>query len=184
MTQEPPTLDLRGRRGRGDTVVGMTHPEMWRPRSEDELRAVIAAGGLEETHSFEVKQDVADGKGGGKELARDLAQFGIDGGILLIGVAESKDASPQWEPTPIPLSGLGERIEQVARSTIDPALYVRVSQFSSGVDPATGYVVVEVPASPQAPHMVDGIYYGRGDKMRHLVVRRGGAASARRTARY
>ena len=156
--------------GPGDTVVGMTRPpEMWRPRSEAEMQAVIAAGGLEETHTFEIKQDVPATKAGAKELARDLAQFGIDGGILLIGVAEPKDASSQWEPAPVPLPGLSERIEQVARSTIDPPLQIRVSQFASGGDPATGYLVVEVPVSPQAPHMVDGVYYGRGDKTRHRL---------------
>lgn len=144
-------------------------PEMWRPRSEAELQAAIAAGGLEETHTFEVKQDVPATKAGGKELARDLAQFGIDGGILLVGVAEPKDASSQWEPAPVPLRGLSERIEQVARSTIDPPLQIRVNQLPSSDDPATGYIVVDVPASPQAPHMVDSIYYGRGNKMRHRL---------------
>lgn len=144
-------------------------PEMWRPRSEAELQAAIAAGGLEETHTFEVKQDVPATKAGGKELARDLAQFGIDGGILLVGVAEPKDASSQWEPAPVPLRGLSERIEQVARSTIDPPLQIRVTQLPSSDDPATGYIVVDVPASPQAPHMVDSIYYGRGNKMRHRL---------------
>lgn len=150
--------------------MGVTHPaEVWRPRSEDELRSVIAAGGLEETHYFEVKQDVPAGKGGSRELARDLAQFGIDGGVLLIGVAEPKEASSQWEPAPIPLTGLSERIEQVARSSVDPPLQIRVNQFSSGGDPAIGYVVVQIPASPQAPHMVAGVYYGRGDKMRQAL---------------
>ena len=130
---------------------------------------MIAAGDLEETHFFEIKQDIAAGKGGGKELARDLAQFGIDGGILLIGVEESSDASPPWQPTPIPLAGLSERIEQLARSTVDPPLNIRVDQFSADADAATGYLVIEVPASPRAPHMVDGIYFGRGDKTRHRL---------------
>lgn len=143
--------------------------EMWRPRSENELQAVIAAGGLEETHSFEVKQAVAEGKGGGKELARDLAQFGIDGGILLVGVAELKDAATPWELAPVLLPGLAERIEQIARSVVDPVLHIQVGQFASGADPTLGYVVVEVPASPHAPHMVDGIYFGRGDKTRHRL---------------
>lgn len=130
---------------------------------------MIAAGDLEETHFFEIKQDIAGGKGGGKELARDLAQFGIDGGVLLIGVVESKDTSPSWHPTPIPLAGLSERIEQLARSTVDPPLNIRVQQFSADADAATGYLVIEVPASPRAPHMVDGIYFGRGDKTRHRL---------------
>lgn len=147
----------------------MVQSATWRPRSEAELRAVIAAGDLEETHFFEIKQDIAEGKGGGKELARDLAQFGIDGGILLVGVAETKDASPSWHPTPIPLAGLSERVEQLARSAVDPPLNIRVDQFPADAAAAIGYLVVEVPASPRAPHMVDGLYFGRGDKTRHRL---------------
>ena len=38
------------------------------------------------------------------------------------------------------------------------------STIVSGADPAAGYVIVQIPESPAAPHMIDKIYYGRGDK--------------------
>lgn len=146
----------------------MPQPAMWRPSTEDELRSTIDAGGLEETHFFEVKELVPATSAGRKELARDLAQFSIDGGVLLIGAAEV-DGQPGWSLAPTPLQGLSERIDQIARSTIDPPLTIRISQFRATADDGTGYVVVEVPASPVAPHMVDGKYYGRGDKTRHQL---------------
>lgn len=146
----------------------MSPPAMWRPSTEDELRSTIDARGLEETHFFEVKELLPATPAGRKELARDLAQFSIDGGVLLIGVAEA-EGQPGWSLAPTPLQGLSERIDQIARSTIDPPLTIRVSQFRATADDGTGYVVVEVPASPAAPHMVDGRYYGRGDKARYQL---------------
>jgi hypothetical protein len=103
-------------------------------------------------------------------LARDLAQFGIDGGVLLIGVAEVQgQENIPWRLEPVVLEGLSERIEQIARSSIDPVLPIHVRQFTSATDAAKGYLVVDVPASVGAPHMVDGVYYGRGDKTRRRL---------------
>lgn len=146
----------------------MPQPAMWRPSTEDELRSSIDTGDLEETHFFEVKELVPATSAGRKELARDLAQFSIDGGVLLIGVAEV-EGQPGWSLAPTPLQDLSERIDQIARSTIDPPLTIRVSQFRATADDGTGYVTVEIPSSPTAPHMVDGRYYGRGDKRRHQL---------------
>jgi hypothetical protein len=64
----------------------------------------------------------------------------------------------------VPLKGLCERIEQIARMRVDPPLQVTCTPLSSGTDDGSGYVIVRVPASALAPHQVQGIYYGRGDK--------------------
>jgi hypothetical protein len=64
---------------------------------------------------------------------------------------------------------LSERIEQVARSTVDPPLHIRMDQFPGDADASIGNVVVEVPASSRASHMVDGIDLGRDDKPRHRL---------------
>lgn len=136
----------------------------WHPASEDDLARAAAIGLLEETHYLDLKRELKSGTGANKELARDLAQFAIDGGTLLIGVAEHQDAPPSLAP--VDLDGLSERIEQIARAVPDPPLPVRTSTLASRVDPARGYVLVHVPVSGTAPHMVDGVYYGRGDKTR------------------
>jgi len=136
----------------------------WVPTDESALEDALTSGLLEETHYLDFKALVEEGKGANKELARDLAQFAIDSGALLIGVAEHKGAPPTLAP--VKLDGLPERIEQVALSSVDAPLFVTCQVIESTADPASGYVLVQVAASANAPHMVDGIYFGRGDKTR------------------
>lgn len=61
---------------------------------------------------------------------------------------------------------MSEKIELIARSNIDPGLGLTVTLIESATDPAQGYAIVHVPPSAHGPHMVDGVYYGRGDTTR------------------
>ncbi len=112
-----------------------------------------------------MKREVGDTSGSRKETARDLSSFALDGGALLVGLNEDKQ-DRTFSPAPQPLDGLAEKVEQVATSLIDPPLFVRTTVILSSSAPAVGYLFVSIPASPVAPHMVDGVYYGRGDKTR------------------
>ncbi len=68
------------------------------------------------------------------------------------------------------LKGLCERIEQVAATRVQPPLQVECTVVASTFGPAgSGYVLVHVPASPLAPHQVEGAYYGRGDKTKRRL---------------
>lgn len=136
----------------------------WMPASEEELSTAISDGRLEETHYLDLKREVEAGRAANKELARDLAQFAVDSGTLVIGVEEVPDGPPVLAP--VVLEGLPERIEQVAGSTVDAPLFVTTTVIQSSCDPTRGYLLVHVPASASAPHMVDGVYFGRGDKKR------------------
>lgn len=136
----------------------------WTPETEQDIQEAISQGLLEETHFLDLKREVATGRAENKELARDLAQFAVDGGTLLIGVEEVKGAPPALSP--VALDGLSERVEQVARSVVDPPLFVTTTPLRSAANPEEGYLLVQVPASAMAPHMADGVYYGRGDKVR------------------
>ncbi|SDC95930.1 Putative DNA-binding domain-containing protein [Glycomyces harbinensis] len=140
----------------------------WIPTSEAALQQAIANGTFEENHHVEAKREFATGSAKNKEMARDLAGLAIDGGVLIIGVAELKDIQ-SWRCEPLPLQGLGERIEQVVQQLIHSPLPVRARTFPAAGDPTLGYVAVEVPASPQAPHMVDNIYYARGEKTKRRL---------------
>lgn len=140
----------------------------WQPASEADLQSALAGGLLEENHYLELKQQLDNGKGANKELARDLAQFAIDGGTLIIGIDEGGNTNPA-ALHPVPLAGLPERIEQIARSTVDPPLPVRCTGIPSSSDPLRGYLLVSVPATGTAPHMVDGAYYGRGEKTKQRL---------------
>ena len=90
-----------------------------------------------------------------KELARDLASFANDGGALLLGVAEDK-AARTLQVNPVPLAGLAERVDQVAGSRCDPPLYVVCRPLTEETGRASGVLLVEIPASASAPHVVEG----------------------------
>jgi hypothetical protein len=68
--------------------LGLAARPRWVPRDEAEIKNLIDARILRETHYLDMKRAAADH--GGKEIARDLASFALHGGTLLIGVAEIK----------------------------------------------------------------------------------------------
>lgn len=148
---------------------------MWTPRSEGDIRAAINAGELVESHLLELKREAGGSKGERSEIARDLASFALDGGAILYGVAEIKE-DHRFELAPIALDGRIEALEQIAELRIEPPLTIRAIEIPSVNDPAAGYLFVTVDATTEAPHMVDGVYYGRGERRR----RRLGDAEVRR----
>jgi len=123
---------------------------------------------LEESHFLELKRELAPGKGANKETARDLAQLAIDGGTLIVGVEELPDKTLQRAPQPLP--GLPERVEQIAQMVVDPPLSIITRTVPTKADITIGYLIIHVPASPAAPHMVDGRYYGRGDRTKRILT--------------
>ncbi|MFB7999785.1 helix-turn-helix domain-containing protein [Streptomyces sp. NPDC056002] len=138
----------------------------WIPKTEADLQAAVDGGLFEESHHLDLKK-APNSKGDNKELARDLSSFAVDGGTLIIGVQENKE-SRTFELTPHPLNGLPEKIEQVARTIPDPPLTILTEEISAAAD-GTGYLIVHIPASPVAPHMVDNRYFGRGDKTKYQM---------------
>jgi hypothetical protein len=102
------------------------------------------------------------GPTGSRDLAVDLASMAIHGELLIYGVEETSGTQPS-KLKPFDLRGIKERIDQVTKATVDEPLHVRVVEIPSGSDSSKGYLVVVVPPSPAAPHMVAGKYRGRGD---------------------
>src|SRR3989442_1354138 len=129
-------------------------PVWWRPVNEEEIAAAAATGLLEEGHYLDIKRELSSGKSVNKELARDLASFAVDGGRLIVGVDEDTEP-PSLHP--VALAGLAERVEQVARSIVDQPLELRTDVVSASSQADRGYLVISVPVSPLAPHMVDHI---------------------------
>ena len=91
-----------------------------------------------------------------------MASFAVDGGLIVVGLAEDKERRT-FDLRPVALAGLAERVDQVARSSIDPPLPVGTAEIPASGREGHGYLLITVPASPLAPHMVDGQYRGRGD---------------------
>ncbi|MGX1095722.1 hypothetical protein RKD47_006403 [Streptomyces albogriseolus] len=139
----------------------------WMPKTEADLQAAVDGGLFEESHHLDLKK-APNSKGDNKELARDLSSFAVDGGTLIIGVQENKE-SRTFGLAPQPLNGLPEKIEQVARTIPDPPLNILTEEIRAAADDGTGYLIVHIPASPVAPHMVDNRYFGRGDKTKYQM---------------
>jgi hypothetical protein len=136
----------------------------WVPSDEAALRAAFEQGLLDERNWCDLKKLVGTTRGASADLAKDLASFAVDGGTILIGLDET---APEGNPFhPVELTGLAERIEQISHTRIHPPLLIDCTPVPAGdhAAPGTGYLIVHIPASPQAPHQVDGVYYGRGDK--------------------
>jgi hypothetical protein len=66
----------------------------WLPGSEDQLREMVDQGLLSERHTVDFKEQLDQGRGANREHARDLAQFGPDGGVLIVGVNDGGQLIP------------------------------------------------------------------------------------------
>jgi hypothetical protein len=146
-------------------VTAYLGPEKGRWTPASWAAVVEAAGGglLDETHWVELKADLPPGnRGSNLELAKDLASLAVDGGLFVVGVKD--DDGRAGKVCGAALAGLDDRVDQVARDGIHPSLEVRCHRVPDPDRPGVGCLLVHVPSSAGAPHMVDNVYYGRGDK--------------------
>lgn len=138
---------------------------MWIPESEGEILAAIKAGDLTETANFDAKAALP-AKGKSKDLAIDVAAMATEGGTLLYGIGEDDNERPTVLQ-PFTLAGARERVDQIVRTSISEPPDVQVREIPTNYDSSDGYLVVAVPPSPRAPHMVtvgkEYRYYGRSD---------------------
>lgn len=128
----------------------------WEPITEADLRQAEQSGILDEAIvGVEFKQQLSDNK----KTAKELASLALYGGALLVGVVDPKNRNGDESAlVPFEFEGVPERIENIA-SAHGITAHPRV--IPSGRNAAEGYIWVEVPTSPRAPHMVDGKYWGR-----------------------
>jgi hypothetical protein len=135
----------------------------WTPTAWSDVVEVAAGGLLDESHWVDLKREFPAGKRThNTELAQDLASLAVDGGLLVVGV-EDHD-SRAGKVCGVELAGLADRVDQVARDKVRPSLVVRSHEVRDPDRPGWGCLLVHVPPSAEAPHMVDYAYYGRGDR--------------------
>jgi hypothetical protein len=127
------------------------------PADEAGLRAATGSGRLHEGDHLDLKRELPGGDRGSNSIAVDLASFALAGGTILVGV----DEGPPAILTPVTLRGQRERVEQIARSSVDPPLRVAVREIAADGRAGDGYLVIEVPPSVDAPHSVAGAFRGR-----------------------
>jgi hypothetical protein len=114
---------------------------------------------LQESEIFDAKADVP-GPGKAVDFAVDVAAMANDGGSIVYGIAEDK-VTGTFHPHPIALAGQSERLSDVIHQLIlDPPVF-RVLDVPLPEDPSLGFLVLAVPASPLAPHMVKKAFWGR-----------------------
>jgi Schlafen, AlbA_2 len=136
----------------------------WTPHTAEELITALGDGTLpHESAYYEYKQALpAPNKS--SDIAIDVSAMTVDGGLIIYGIAEDK-ATATFHESPIALSGAQERISNTVVASVRerPAFDVRLLVLPG--DSATGFVLVDVPASPRAPHQVEVRgeyrYYGR-----------------------
>ena len=127
-----------------------------RPSDIRELRERIASGALRESRALEFKRELPKNN---KALAKQLAGLAAHGGVLVVGVAETKSGLQIW---PIDCEGARERAEQIARDIPQPPVQV-TSYILDSDTPGSGVLWIEIPASPDLAHEVEGTYYTRDD---------------------
>jgi hypothetical protein len=134
---------------------------MWRPRTLSDVQAVI---GVPETSQLDFKR--AHSTPG--ETAKDIAAMTVEGGVIGYGIDEQGSAAANL--TPVPLRQAEERLRQIASSSIHPPPAFDVTIIEAAPGATDGFVIVEVPASPLAPHMWNERYPARsGTTTRYLT---------------
>lgn len=123
---------------------------MWIPRTWHELE--LAIGSLSESEFLDFKQDLAPGKKL-NDIAKDAAAMSLQGGVILIGVAEQSNLATAI--TPISLAGAVERIRQSIDARVTPRLGVEIETLTKNEGDADGVIVMVVPVSWSAPHQYD-----------------------------
>lgn len=141
----------------------------WRPATWSDVVEAAAGGLLDESHWVDLKQEVPVGKATvNTDLAKDLASLAVDGGLLVIGIEDHHSHAGAVRGVELP--GLADRVDQIARDKVRPSLVVRSVEVPDPDRPGHGCLLVHIPASSRAPHMVDYVYYGRGDRANHRLA--------------
>lgn len=93
---------------------------MWRPSSYEDVERAI--GVLKETATLDFKKALSKGQGA-LDLAKDCAAMAIEGGSIVVGVAED-GAARAASLEPIELAGAPERVQQVVDANVYPPMYI------------------------------------------------------------
>lgn len=131
------------------------------PQTAEELEAAVESGAVVETAYLDFKAYPQRTDGTRKGLAKDIAAMSIDGGVIIVGVAEPDQTGGRHRLEPQATAGWREWVSQIGLNAVQPAVRVttKVLERPDGL----GYVVAVISASAQAPHMAEKRYWGRAD---------------------
>lgn len=90
-----------------------------------------------------------------------------DGGVIIYGIGEDENKRLKIL-SPFSLDGQPERISSIAQTSIAEPPRFHIHTIPTKQEPSKGYIVIVIPPSERAPHMVivsgDHRYYGRNAK--------------------
>jgi hypothetical protein len=132
----------------------------WIPTDWESLREAVAQGHLAEKRWVEIKERLETGPKAKLELARDLAAMALEGGLLVVGVRDKATTGDDVVGVE-DADGVRDRVDQVSRNRISPALHVDTQTIPHLTEPGRGVLLVQVPNT--GPHQADHRYWGRSD---------------------
>lgn len=137
---------------------------MWIPKSEEEIEKVVNSDVLEETAILDAKVALPSKN---IDIAKDIAAMSNDGGVIIYGIGEDENKRLKIL-SPFVLEGQPERISSIAQTSIAEPPRFHIHTIPAKEDISKGYIVIVIPPSERAPHMVivsgDHRYYGRNAK--------------------
>jgi Putative DNA-binding domain len=104
-------------------------------------------------------------------LAKAMAAMAnTSGGEIVIGIDAPSDYAERLSP--VQLKGIREAIISYSRDAIDEPLRIEIDQVEDPNQPGLGYLVITVPQSVRAPHVVEGSIQGRAGPTNRGLTRR------------
>jgi len=135
--------------------------------TEEDIQRLIDER-IPESYILEYKKEPwpeKKGKNTATEIAKDISSFAnTQGGRIIIGVEENKKTKEPVAKHPFEIANWEERIEDVRHDTIKPFIEeLRIWRVKSDEQGGKAYLIIEIPESPNAPHMVttSNKYYRR-----------------------
>ncbi len=122
---------------------------------------------LTETSTLDFKKALSKGPGA-VDLAKDCAAMAIEGGSIVVGVAED-GAARAASLKPIELAGAPERVQQVVDAHVYPPLYIDFVPLRKKTEDNEGVLLIVIDPSPLAPHQVDDRYPARSGRTTRLL---------------
>lgn len=143
---------------------------MWIPKTEQDIINSTSDASIEETIIFDAKKEIPPKN---SDVAKDVsAMANSAGGVIVFGIEEDVNGRPTI-PSPLELKGQRERIDNIIKTSISEVPVFSVSAIESEADSSKGYLVLIIPPSERAPHMVvvknDRRYYGRGETGNYVL---------------
>ncbi len=129
-----------------------------------------AEEGLLDEHTYcELKKGLPPA-GSNVETAKDLASFGVMGGVLVVGIRDAGGGRAGEAPGVADPAAVRSRVVAIADGSVQPSLPCELYVFERPDGQGEGCVVVEIPPSASAPHRADDRYWSRGAEGKRVLA--------------